>query len=376
MDSEKPTFLNDPLRNFDIIGHLDDYQFAALKEIVVPRKFKAGEMIVEEGDRSDLLWFLVRGSIEVIKHDKSARNEVSMTRIDERCVFGEISFLHSYSRTASVRALTDCGCVSLSRQDLEKKHPDGKHVLHEMTYQIARINTERILDGDELRLKSLRSETQGLRERISSGKAVLFTVLSVALMGVVGKMLIENNAVLDICILGLALIPFLFFLKNAGKCVEYFGVNGNHFVRSLFEGIIAALLVVGILVGGIFGIAQSGVVENFAFDFKSLIPTVGSGLLTYLIYVLLQELVCRGVVQNSLREFLNDESGWRSVLLTAIIFGLIQIPAGLWAAGTATAGGILFGFFYLRHTNLVGVTIFHYLAGLFGGTALQNLISG
>jgi CRP/FNR family transcriptional regulator, cyclic AMP receptor protein len=64
------------------------------------RRFSAGEVIFEQGERTDLLWFLVEGAVEVVKDG---------VRIAAECqpgaVFGELSALLGGSHRATVRAL-------------------------------------------------------------------------------------------------------------------------------------------------------------------------------------------------------------------------------------------------------------------------------
>ena len=67
------------------------------------RRFSAGEVIIEQGGRTNLLWFLVEGAVEVVKDGVRVA-----TATQPGAVFGELSALLGGNHTATVRALKPC----------------------------------------------------------------------------------------------------------------------------------------------------------------------------------------------------------------------------------------------------------------------------
>jgi len=67
------------------------------------RSFDTGEVIVEQGGRTNLLWFLVEGVVEVEKNGIRVA-----TASQPGAVFGELSTLLGGNHTATVRALQPC----------------------------------------------------------------------------------------------------------------------------------------------------------------------------------------------------------------------------------------------------------------------------
>ena len=67
------------------------------------RSFGAGEVIIEQGGKTNLLWFLVEGAVEVVKDDMRVA-----TASQPGAVFGELSALLGGNHTATVRALEPC----------------------------------------------------------------------------------------------------------------------------------------------------------------------------------------------------------------------------------------------------------------------------
>ena len=67
------------------------------------RQFSPGESVITQGDRSGLLFFLIDGTVEVLKNDTQI-----VTASQPGAVFGEMSALLGRNHTATVRALKPC----------------------------------------------------------------------------------------------------------------------------------------------------------------------------------------------------------------------------------------------------------------------------
>ena len=64
------------------------------------RHFQTGDLVLEQGHRTGMLFFLIEGDVEVL------RDDVRVARVSEPgVVFGEMSLLLDRTHTASVRAL-------------------------------------------------------------------------------------------------------------------------------------------------------------------------------------------------------------------------------------------------------------------------------
>ncbi len=65
------------------------------------RHYEAGEVVIQQGDRTDLLFFLIDGSVEVVKDEVQVA-----TASQPGAVFGELSVLLGVNHTATVRTLS------------------------------------------------------------------------------------------------------------------------------------------------------------------------------------------------------------------------------------------------------------------------------
>jgi len=101
------------------------------------RHFAAGDLIIEQGKRTRLLWFLVEGAVEVIKDGVSV---ATATRAG--AVFGEMSVLLGVDHTATVRALCPCTFRVVADPDLflESSPPMCMHICQLLARRLDAVN--------------------------------------------------------------------------------------------------------------------------------------------------------------------------------------------------------------------------------------------
>ena len=86
------------------------------------KKYKAGEIIIHEGEENRDLYVLSEGSLEVSVQDESQKIVVSEIKAPE--ILGEISFLNGSPRTATVAAKTDVDIFILSYEKVQQELSD------------------------------------------------------------------------------------------------------------------------------------------------------------------------------------------------------------------------------------------------------------
>lgn len=84
-------------------------------ENMVLKNYKAGEVIIKEGDTGDLFYILYKGSVQVVRAtpagDKMALANLSS---DMNVFFGETALISKDTRSATVKAASDCTTIALS----------------------------------------------------------------------------------------------------------------------------------------------------------------------------------------------------------------------------------------------------------------------
>src|SRR5215471_7816608 len=78
-------------------------------------KFAPGQIIFHQGDPADKFYIITKGQVDVLRTDKRTGQEMQVARLSEGQYFGEIGLLGRTERTATIKAVTDVECLTLSR---------------------------------------------------------------------------------------------------------------------------------------------------------------------------------------------------------------------------------------------------------------------
>lgn len=109
----------------------------------VPRSYRKGTLIIEEGTQGDTLYLLLAGRVKAFSSDARGR-EVVYGVYGPGDYFGEMS-LDGGPRSASVMAETACTCAVLTRQTLRehiRAEPEFAFELIERVIRRARLATQ------------------------------------------------------------------------------------------------------------------------------------------------------------------------------------------------------------------------------------------
>ncbi len=94
--------------------------FSVLYKLMNVRSYKAGETIIQEGDSGTDFFILAHGSASVFKKTQDGDlYKVAILAGHMGAFFGESGLLESDTRTATIRAETECKCLVLTKADFE-----------------------------------------------------------------------------------------------------------------------------------------------------------------------------------------------------------------------------------------------------------------
>jgi HD-GYP domain-containing protein (c-di-GMP phosphodiesterase class II) len=153
------------LRSVELLQALPDAALGDLAGHARRRRFRAGQVVFNEGDTGKSLHVVRRGHLKVVRptHDDS----LVLDRVEPGQAFGELAVLNSARRTASVIAIEDCETLEISKVDFERvldEHPDsGRRMLAKLARSLTLAKEEvarqnRHLEG------AVRKRTAELRE--------------------------------------------------------------------------------------------------------------------------------------------------------------------------------------------------------------------
>ncbi len=116
------------LEHFEICEGLEPSRIAVLREVLEPRRYEDGAIIIRPGDAADVLFFLMKGRASVFIDGPNGTTR-RLTTCTPGMLFGEMAILERRPRSAGVRADGAVECYAMSVEAFEQltaTHPDLK----------------------------------------------------------------------------------------------------------------------------------------------------------------------------------------------------------------------------------------------------------
>lgn len=99
-----------------MLQELNEYEKLNLADALIPVYFRAGEVIIEEGDLADGMYFIEEGEVRCTIYDNDLGKDTTVEEIGQGHYFGELALVTTQPRAATVTAVTD---VKLAFLDVE-----------------------------------------------------------------------------------------------------------------------------------------------------------------------------------------------------------------------------------------------------------------
>jgi CRP-like cAMP-binding protein len=133
----------DLLRRVPVFSELTSFQMAQLAGTVTKRRFKRGEKIVEQGQRSEALFIILAGRARVLLADRRGR-EVILDVLGPGDYIGEISLIDGKGHSATVEAEVLCDMLVLGQEDfnrcLDENHAMARSVIKGLAYRLRKAD--------------------------------------------------------------------------------------------------------------------------------------------------------------------------------------------------------------------------------------------
>ncbi|NEQ85967.1 MAG: cyclic nucleotide-binding domain-containing protein [Moorea sp. SIO2I5] len=359
------------LEKFEILGYLNEDQLKEVERIGEIKKYSQEELIVKEGEYSSEIYFILSGTVDLLKVETRTNTNIKFGEILAGETFGEMSFFDEGPRTCSVIAQPNTEVYILSRTQLLENVDDAQEIIKIIDEAITYDVSKRLRYWTTQYIANLQEQIDQLKERNNFG--LLFVIL--LMMSLIAILL---NSCLDdffpnfmnlysvafIWIqMVVIIIPTLFLFKKFKMSLDDVGVTKINLKKSVLDGLIftgLALILVGLIALGIDRTTSDNQLTLKLLKFP--ISLLSLNALTYFIHSYLQQFV-RGLVQTSLQRFLQDKKGYFSVFVAAILFGIFHVSIGTQAILITLIAGEIFGLIYIRTYNLFGVSLFHFMLG-------------
>ena len=105
-----------------------------ISKVLHMRMFSKGDFVMRQGEISKAVFFIVKGTIEVINND----GEITFAELSSGSYVGEIGIMFNMKRTASVVAKTNCTLLVMTGDDLRsvlKKYPEAERSMQKAAHQ-------------------------------------------------------------------------------------------------------------------------------------------------------------------------------------------------------------------------------------------------
>ena len=130
------------LTNFDF-GNMEEFLNVAHR-----RRYPRGSTIIYAGEQSDSIFYITKGSVTVLIEDDSGR-EIIVAYLNEGDFFGEMAMFGEGTRTAWVKAKTECEVAELSYAKFVELSKRDTGMLYALASQLVdRLNktTQKVSD--------------------------------------------------------------------------------------------------------------------------------------------------------------------------------------------------------------------------------------
>jgi CRP-like cAMP-binding protein len=133
----------DLIRRVPLFSMLTAEQAQSIADAVVKRRFRRGELVVEQGRKSNALFILLNGRARVLTSDSRGR-EVILAVLEAGDYVGEMSLIDNDPHSATVRAEIQTDMLVLQRSDFARCLPENST----LSYAILRGLVRRLRNAD------------------------------------------------------------------------------------------------------------------------------------------------------------------------------------------------------------------------------------
>ena len=131
------------IRRVPLFSMLTSVQAEAVAGAIVKKRFKRGELIVEQGKKSNALFIILTGRARVMTADARGR-EVILATLQPGDHVGEMSLIDNEPHSATVRAEVQTDVLMLGRAEFARCLPENTS----MAYAVMRGLVQRLRQAD------------------------------------------------------------------------------------------------------------------------------------------------------------------------------------------------------------------------------------
>ncbi len=362
----------------DVSDKIVENIYSISKEITL----EPGSILIQEGDKSEEIFFILEGSLEIFKYDPQHHQVHVIDQLFPGDTVGEVAFLDHGIRSASVKAKTFCRLRKFSFTDFQFLLGKNPQLINDIFFPLSKKVTTRFRTATDAAFIAVQEKLEESKIRVNLGVLLIFVIciLTTSLFAFpFVKYLLTistNTSYVAFPVLGIILFVILIIIKKSKLPLQNFGITLRNWKKSIFEGFFFSIpVLIGMLVfkwafvryG--FSSAQHDLFEPYS-AFAPSSQNLKSWIilnLFYFLFAFVQELFARGILQGLLMDFLTGKRKmWLSIFISSLIFSSVHVVYSEVLAINAFFFSMYFGWLYTRHRNLLGPWVAHGLLGIWG----------
>jgi CRP-like cAMP-binding protein len=138
----------DLLQSMPIFGGVTERALCYLLDKASKVSVSRGQFFFREGDPATGMFVLTRGQVEIVKERNG--KQLVLGRLNAGDCFGEMALMDLHPRSASVRAVVDCGAICFTPADLHRLFEADVEQFAIIQMNMGREVCRRLREQDEL----------------------------------------------------------------------------------------------------------------------------------------------------------------------------------------------------------------------------------
>jgi len=359
---------------------LGSSELKALYGITRQIPLEAGAVLLSEGQKGSELFFILKGTLEVIKKDSATGHSYVLDTIGPGEGAGEISFIDRGARSASVKAKTKSIVRAISFTALEEQMNTSVKFSHIFIHLLKNIS-QRLRVASNTTLNALKKEVRENKARIQLGNLLVYIIMLLTLYTYSLSPLqylftiVTNTAYVTMPVTFVIVGSVFLLIRVSNLSWDQFGVSLTNWKQATFDGLV---LPIPFLLGGVLfkwlltqhhsNYIGHPIIEPFTMFLDPETHNWSSWFQMAAVYwffvVPIQELLTRGALQGLFEHFLlTKHKVFISILLSNLIFSTTHLFFSPFISSLVFLGGLYIGWVYSRTHNLISSCLAHGILG-------------
>lgn len=222
---------------------------------------------------------------------------------------------------------------------------------------------------EEIKSKNMQLE-EAAKLQSMSGFMLSTTVIGVSFYAILVSQILKADwinetvqTIITYTFVGATGFVIFMYLRKYRFPPSYWGLTFRGGKRALIESMLITIVLAALMIGLKYYLVNTPG-NSFSGQAVFVYSATMLQLFFYLINSFMQEFICRGFVQTNTEKMLTGKyKAPIAVITTSMLFGVVHMHLSGTTILVTIFAGIFFGFLYLRHRTLVGVTIAHFVLG-------------